>query len=122
VVRNGWDDRGSSRNDARRNWWDLLSRLGGGVSAEVPPGTEGLSKSIHVHKGRHEKGGAILAEGTKTYNPRLVLVGGGEPGHQAIGKSLVVSLGRLAKGSFTVIDLGKREVTARMLREPAKVA
>jgi uncharacterized protein len=74
------------------------------------------------HKGRHEKGSAILAEVIKTHNPRLVLVGGREPGHEAIGKSLVVSLGRLAKGNFTVIDLGKREVTARMLRESVKAA
>ena len=74
------------------------------------------------HKGRHEKGSAVLAEIIKTYNPRQVLVGGGEPGHEIVGKSLVVSLGRLAKGNFTVIDLGKREVTVRMLREPAKAA
>lgn len=74
------------------------------------------------HKGRHEKGSAVLAEIIKTYNPRLVLVGGGEPRHETVGKSLLVALGCLAEGNFTVIDFRKREVTARTLREPAKAA
>jgi uncharacterized protein len=74
------------------------------------------------HKGRREKGSAVLAEIIKTYNPRLVLVGGGEPGHEIVGKSLLVALGCLAEGNFTVIDFRKREVTPRTLREPAKAA
>ena len=74
------------------------------------------------HKGLREKGSSLLAEIIKSHNPRLVLIGGGEPKEHTVGKSTVVSLGSLAKGNFTVIDLRKREVTARTLREPAKAA
>jgi uncharacterized protein len=74
------------------------------------------------HKGRHEKGSAVLAETIKTYNPRLVLVGGGEPGHEILGKSLLVALACLAKGNFTLVDLRKGEVTTRTLGRPAKAA
>ena len=73
-------------------------------------------------KGRREKGSAVLAEIIKIYNPRLVLVGGGEPGHEILGKSLLVALGCVAKGKFSLIDLQKGEVTTRMLGRPAKAA
>lgn len=74
------------------------------------------------HKGRHEKGSTVLAEIIKTYNPRLVLVGGGEPGHEIVGKSLLVALGCLANGNFTIVDLRNGETTTRTLRQPAKAA
>jgi uncharacterized protein len=74
------------------------------------------------HKGRQEKGSAVLAQIIKTHNPRLVLVGGGEAEHKILGKSLLVTLGCLAKGNVTLVDLRKGEVTTRALHQPAKVA
>jgi hypothetical protein len=74
------------------------------------------------HKGERGKGSAVLAEVIKTYNPRLVLIGGGEPMHEVVGTSLLVVLGRLAQGNFTLVDLRKREVTECTLHQPPKAA
>jgi uncharacterized protein len=80
-----------------------------------------LFTTLPEHKGLGQKGSLMLAELIKTYNPRLVLVGG-EQRQVTIGKSLVVMLGSLANGDFTLIDLRKNEVTPGTLQRSAKAA
>src|SRR5439155_9675288 len=57
-----------------------------------------------AHKGLHEPGSEILAELINTYRPRLVVTTG-EPSEERLGKSLVVSPGRLDQGSYALLDL-----------------
>jgi uncharacterized protein len=80
-----------------------------------------LFTTVPDHKGLHQIGSLVLAEIIKTYNPRLVLASGGKQTHTKIGKSLVVSLGRLCEGKFTLIDLPSGEVSPRSL-QPSAVA
>jgi uncharacterized protein len=65
------------------------------------------------HKGRGERGSAELAELIKSHNPRLVLVGGREPAQELIGNSLVIALGSLMRGEFTLVDVRKAASSAR---------
>lgn len=70
-----------------------------------------------AHKGLREPGSSILAEMIKTYNPRAVIVSGREPRHVMIANSLVITLGSLAEGSYSLIDLRNHEVTCGTLRQ-----
>lgn len=74
------------------------------------------------HKGLHEKGSAALAEITKTYNPRVVLVAGRESKHEMLAKSLVIAVGSLAEGYFTSVDLRKHEAVPCTLGQPSRAA
>jgi uncharacterized protein len=65
-----------------------------------------------AHKGLHGPGSEILAELIKTYNPRLVVVAQEGVTEMRIGKSLVVSPGRLDRGEYAVVDL--RELTVEL--------
>lgn len=69
-----------------------------------------------AHKGLHGPGSEVLAELIKTYNPRLVLVRGDGVAEERIGKSLVVSPGRLDQGEYALVDLQDLTVEAA---EPA---
>jgi uncharacterized protein len=57
-----------------------------------------------AHKGLHEPGSKVLAELINTWRPRLVVTGGDEPSEERLGKSLVISPGRLHQGSYALID------------------
>jgi uncharacterized protein len=62
-----------------------------------------------AHKGSGRSGSEALTELAGTYRPRLVVCGG-ERGSQLLGRSLIVSPGRLADGHFAVADIYSREV------------
>jgi hypothetical protein len=68
------------------------------------------------HKGLNENGSAALAEIVKTYNPRLVLVGGSEHHSFTLGISSVVCPGSLIHGHFSLIDFGSGEEKPGFLR------
>ena len=57
-----------------------------------------------AHKGLHESGSEVLAELINTYRPHLVVTAGDEPFEELLGTSLVVSPGRLDRGSYALID------------------
>ena len=65
-----------------------------------------------AHKGLHGQGSEVLAELIKTYNPRVVLVRGEGVAEGRIGKSLIVSPGRLDQGEYAVVDLHELTVEA----------
>ena len=65
-----------------------------------------------AHKGLHGPGSEVLAELIKTYNLRLVVVRGDGVAEERIGKSLVVSPGRLDQGEYAVVDLQELTVEA----------
>jgi Icc-related predicted phosphoesterase len=75
-----------------------------------------------AHKGRSETGSTSVAEIIKTHNPRLALVAGEDQKHEMLGTSLVVFLGSLSKGQFSVIDFRKSEVEHRHLAESVDTA
>jgi len=60
-----------------------------------------------AHKGSGAAGSEALTELVGTYRPRLV-VSGGDCGSQLLGRSLIVSPGRLGDGHFAVADLDSR--------------
>jgi Icc-related predicted phosphoesterase len=57
-----------------------------------------------AHKGLHEPGSEVLAELVNTYRPRIVVTSGDEQSEERLGKSLIVSPGRLDQGSYALID------------------
>jgi uncharacterized protein len=57
-----------------------------------------------AHKGLHEPGSDVLAELINTHRPQFVVTAGDEPSEEFLGKSLVVSPGRLDRGSYALID------------------
>lgn len=71
-----------------------------------------------AHKGRAMAGSEVLAELVATYRPRLVVCAG-ERGTTMLGRSLVVSPGRLTDGQCAVVDLRTHQVE---LEELAAVA
>ena len=81
-----------------------------------------LFTTFPEHKGLHEDGSAVLAEVIKTYKPHLALVGGREHKREMIGTSLLIGLGNLAEGAFTVIDVRKGEAKPGVLRHTASAA
>jgi uncharacterized protein len=74
-----------------------------------------------AHKGLREPGSEVLAELIKTYNPRLVIVGGEEPAEEELGRTLVVCPGRLDRGHYAVVDLDTRSVETASLAQQAAV-
>ena len=68
-----------------------------------------------AHKGLREPGSEVLAELVKTHNPRLVVTAGAEPVEERLGRSLVVSPGRLADGRYTLVDLRDGRADRRTL-------
>ena len=56
-----------------------------------------------AHKGLHDPGSDVLAELVNTYRPQIVVTAGDEPSEERLGKSLVVSPGRLDRGSYALI-------------------
>jgi uncharacterized protein len=58
-----------------------------------------------AHKGRHEAGSEALAELVKTYNPRVAVVAADDPHDERLGRTLVVSPGRLDRGHYAIVDL-----------------
>jgi Icc-related predicted phosphoesterase len=58
-----------------------------------------------AHKGLHTPGSHVLATVIKTYNPRVAVVARDTPSEVILGKTLVVSPGRLDHGAYSVIDL-----------------
>lgn len=67
-----------------------------------------LFSSSPAHKGLHGAGSAgseTLAELIKTYNPRLVVIAQEGATEMLIGKSLVVSPGRLDRDQYALVDL-----------------
>jgi Icc-related predicted phosphoesterase len=63
-----------------------------------------------AHKGLHEPGSEVLAELVNTYRPQIVVTAGDEPSEEHLGKSLVVSPGRLDRGSYALIDFQRSAV------------
>jgi Icc-related predicted phosphoesterase len=61
-----------------------------------------------AHKGLGAPGSAALAELVSTHRPRLVVCGG-EPGTETLGRSLVVAPGPLREGHYAVADVRTRE-------------
>jgi Icc-related predicted phosphoesterase len=70
----------------------------------------------------HENGSSVLAELIKTHKPHLVLLGGSEHKREMLGTSLLIGLGSLADGAFTVIDLRRNEAKPGVLRHTASAA
>lgn len=75
-----------------------------------------LSSTPPEHKGLHEPGSTVLAELINSYKPRLVLVSGKEPKRELLGTSLVVMVGSLTEGDFSIIDLREQTVEIRSIR------
>jgi Icc-related predicted phosphoesterase len=67
-----------------------------------------------AHKGRNVPGSEVLAELVASHRARLVVCGG-EPATELIGRTLVVAPGSLADGHFAIVDLHTREVEAGAL-------
>jgi Icc-related predicted phosphoesterase len=74
------------------------------------------------HKGLHENGSSVLAELIKTHKPHLVLLGGSEHKREMLGTSLLIGLGSLADGAFTVIDVRRNEAKPGVLRHTPSAA
>jgi Icc-related predicted phosphoesterase len=64
-----------------------------------------LLTTAPAHKGQHAAGSEVLAELIKTYNPRVAIIAGEEPSEALLGKTLIVSPGRLDQGCYADIDL-----------------
>jgi len=76
-----------------------------------------------AHKGLGEEGSEMLAELIKTYRPRVAVVGGESPAEETLGKTLVVSPGRLDLGHYALVDLAGPTAEAReMAGRPAAQA
>ena len=71
-----------------------------------------------AHKGRGVPGSEVVAELVATHRARLVLCGG-EPTTELIGRTLVVAPGSIADGRFAVADLHAREAETKVLAEVA---
>lgn len=74
-----------------------------------------------AHKGLREPGSETLAELINTYRPRLVIVAGEGVTEERLGKTLVVSPGRLDQGQYALIDLQDLSVDVGTLATPAAV-
>jgi Icc-related predicted phosphoesterase len=74
-----------------------------------------LHTAAPAHKGLQTAGSTILATLLKTYNPRVAVFGGDAPSEVMLGKTLVISAGRLDLGSYSVVDLHTLAVERRQL-------
>lgn len=66
-----------------------------------------LFSSPPAHKGLAEKGSTSIAEMIKTHNPRVVFVSGESERSELLAKSLVVFLGSLEYGQYSVVNFAK---------------
>jgi uncharacterized protein len=71
-----------------------------------------------AHKGLDLPGSEVVAELVATHRARLVVCGGG-PATELIGRALVVAPGSLSDGRFAVADLHAREAQLLALAEVA---
>jgi Icc-related predicted phosphoesterase len=62
------------------------------------------------HKGLHEGGSEVLAELINTHRPRIVVTSGDDQAEVELGKSLVVSPGRLDQGRYALVDFHRSTV------------
>jgi uncharacterized protein len=60
------------------------------------------------HKGLERAGSDAVAELIGTFRPRVVVCGG-DPSSEVLGRSLIVAPGRALDGRYAVVDLHKRE-------------
>jgi uncharacterized protein len=60
------------------------------------------------HKGLGRPGSDAVAELIGTFRPRVVVCGG-DPSSEVLGRSLIVAPGRALDGRYAVVDLHKRE-------------
>jgi Icc-related predicted phosphoesterase len=74
-----------------------------------------LHTTAPAHKGLQTAGSTILATLLKTYNPRVAVIAGDDPSEVMLGKTLVISPGRLDLGSYSVVDLHTLAVERRQL-------
>jgi Icc-related predicted phosphoesterase len=74
-----------------------------------------LHTTSPAHKGLDLPGSDVLAELIKTYNPRVAVVAHDEPSEVQLGKTLVISPGRLDRGNYALVDLHARSVEFRTL-------
>jgi Icc-related predicted phosphoesterase len=74
-----------------------------------------------AHKGLHEAGSEVVAELINTYRPRVVVTAGDEPAEERLGKSLVVTPGRLDQGQYALIDFHGSSVELETLGAQATV-
>src|SRR5262245_56571545 len=58
-------------------------------------------------------GHSAVTEAITTWRPRVAVCAGAGPGQHLLGRSLVVSPGRLDQGDYAVVDVEKREATPR---------
>lgn len=75
-----------------------------------------------AHKGRSEKGSEAITEVIKTYNPRLVLVGGRRQDSGMLANSLVIYLGSLTQGQFSTVNFVSFAVEHRQFKPPVNIA
>jgi Icc-related predicted phosphoesterase len=68
-----------------------------------------------AHKGLGDPGSGVVAELIKTYSPRVAIVGGRDPKHELLGRSLVVCPGSLADGRYAVVDMDSSTVEQSQL-------
>jgi uncharacterized protein len=71
-----------------------------------------------AHKGLGEPGSEVLAELIKTHRPRVAIYAGEDPAEEHLGRTLVVSPGRVDRGEYALIDLHDRSVARAILAEP----
>jgi Icc-related predicted phosphoesterase len=68
-----------------------------------------------AHKGSGVAGSGVLAELIKTHRARVAIVAGDDPAEVQLGRTLVVSPGRLEEGSYTLVELRSRSVQRALL-------
>jgi uncharacterized protein len=66
-----------------------------------------------AHKGLHAAGSEVVAELIKTHRPRVAIVGGDQPILEVLGRTLVVSPGRLDRGECALVDIGEPSAELR---------
>jgi Icc-related predicted phosphoesterase len=74
-----------------------------------------LYTTAPAHKGLRTAGSTILATLLKTYNPRVAVFAGNDPSEVMLGRTLVISPGRLELGRYSVVDLHTLAVERRQL-------
>jgi hypothetical protein len=75
-----------------------------------------------AHKGLGESGSGVVAELIERFSPRVAIVGGRDPKHGVLGRSLVVSPGRLVDGCYAVVDLDSGTAEQSQLPDRITVA
>jgi uncharacterized protein len=81
-----------------------------------------LFSSPPAHKGLAEEGSTSIAEMIKTHNPRVVFASGESERSELLAKSLVVFLGSLEYGQYSVVNFIKPGVEHLRLANWADIA